>query len=85
MERNSPESCCYLKNYKDGPLPVLIWAYPAEFNLSGCGTNQEVSTVYIGKLGFTSILCNAGYAALNNAEMLTVPAVRILSQTTILL
>lgn len=56
---------------KDGPLPVLIWAYPREFNsakdaaqLRG-SKDKFISVSYGGPIFFVT----QGYAVLDNAEM----------------
>lgn len=56
---------------KDGPLPVLIWAYPREFNSAA-----DAAQVRGSKNKFTSISWGSpifyvtqGYAILDNAEM----------------
>ena len=62
------------KNYnpqKDGPLPVLIWAYPAEFNSAADaaqirGSEHRFTLVSWGSPVF---YVTQGYAVLNNAEM----------------
>jgi len=62
------------KNYnaqKDGPLPVLIWAYPAEFNSAADaaqirGSEHRFTLVSWGSPIF---YVTQGYAVLNNAEM----------------
>ena len=62
------------KNYnaqKDGPLPVLIWAYPAEFNSAADaaqirGSEHRFTLVNWGSPVF---YVTKGYAVLNNAEM----------------
>lgn len=62
------------KNYnkeKDGPLPVLIWAYPAEFNSAADAAQIRGSEHRFILLSGTSplSLVTQGYAILNNAEM----------------
>lgn len=62
------------KNYnatKDGPLPVFIWAYPAEFNSAADagqirGSENRFTLVNWGSPVF---YVTQGYAVLNNAEM----------------
>jgi len=56
---------------KDGPLPVLIWAYPAEFNSAADaaqirGSEHRFTLVNGGSPLF---YVTQGYAVLNNAEM----------------
>lgn len=62
------------KNYnkeKDGPLPVLIWAYPAEFNSAADAAQIRGSEHRFILLSGPSplSLVTQGYAVLNNAEM----------------
>lgn len=62
------------KNYnkeKDGPLPVLIWAYPAEFNSAADAAQVRGSEHRFILLSGPSplSLVTQGYAVLNNAEM----------------
>lgn len=62
------------KNYdvkKDGPLPVVVWAYPAEFNSAADaaqirGSENRFTLVSWGSPIF---YVTQGYAVLNNAEM----------------
>ncbi|WP_205510162.1 alpha/beta hydrolase family protein [Longitalea arenae] len=62
------------KNYdpkKDGPLPVLMWAYPREFNSAADaaqvrGTKEKFTMVSYGGPVFW---VTQGYAVLDNAEM----------------
>ena len=67
------------KNYdtkKDGPLPMLIWAYPAEFN-SAADAAQIRGSEYKFTLvsgGSPLFYVTQGYAVLNNAEMPIVAA-----------
>ena len=61
------------KDYKkeDGPLPVLIWAYPREFkSLSAAGEVKGSPYVYT-RLAFRSPVfwVTRGYAILDNADM----------------
>ena len=56
---------------KDGPLPVVIWAYPIEFNSA-----SDAAQIRGSKDRFTTLPWNSpvyyvtqGYAILNNAEM----------------
>ena len=56
---------------KDGPLPVLIWAYPREFNSAADaaqirGSQDKFTTISSGKPIF---FVTQGYAVLDNAEM----------------
>ena len=56
---------------KDGPLPVLIWAYPAEFNSAGDaaqirGSRDRFITISSGSAVF---FVTQGYAVLDNASM----------------
>ncbi|MFT4024370.1 MAG: prolyl oligopeptidase family serine peptidase [Flavihumibacter sp.] len=56
---------------KDGPLPVLIWAYPAEYNSAADAAQVRGSehrfTLITGASPLS--LVTQGYAVLNNAEM----------------
>ena len=56
---------------KDGPLPVLIWAYPAEFNSAADAAQVRGSADRFTLLSGASplSLVTQGYAVLNNAEM----------------
>lgn len=56
---------------KDGPLPVLIWAYPAEFNSAADAAQIRGSEHRFILLSGPSplSLVTQGYAVLNNAEM----------------
>lgn len=61
------------KNYnkeKDGPLPVLLWAYPAEFNSAADAAQVRGSEHRFILLSGPSplSLVTQGYAVLNNAE-----------------
>ena len=56
---------------KDGPLPVLIWAYPREFNSAADaaqirGSQDKFTTISSGGPLF---FVTQGYAVLDNAEM----------------
>ncbi|SJZ48667.1 prolyl oligopeptidase family serine peptidase [Sediminibacterium ginsengisoli] len=56
---------------KDGPLPVLIWAYPREFNSAADaaqvrGSQSRFTTIAAGSPIF---YVTQGYAVLDNAEM----------------
>ncbi len=56
---------------KDGPLPVLMWAYPREFNSAADaaqvrGSNHRFTTISWGSPVFW---VTQGYAVLDNAEM----------------
>jgi dipeptidyl aminopeptidase/acylaminoacyl peptidase len=56
---------------KDGPLPVLMWAYPREFNSAADaaqvrGSNDRFTTISWGGPVFW---VTQGYAVLDNAEM----------------
>ncbi|MES2828738.1 MAG: prolyl oligopeptidase family serine peptidase [Bacteroidota bacterium] len=56
---------------KDGPLPVLIWAYPREFNSAADaaqirGSKDKFTTISSGGPIF---FVTQGYAVLDNAEM----------------
>ncbi len=62
------------KNYnkeKDAPLPVLIWAYPAEYNSASDAAQIRGSEHRFILLSGASplSLVTQGYAVLNNAEM----------------
>jgi dipeptidyl aminopeptidase/acylaminoacyl peptidase len=56
---------------KDGPLPVLIWAYPREFNSASDAAqvrgSQDKFTIISG--GSPVFFVTQGYAILDNAEM----------------
>lgn len=56
---------------KDGPLPVLIWAYPAEYNSAADAAQVRGSEHRFILLSGASplSLVTQGYAVLNNAEM----------------
>lgn len=56
---------------KDGPLPVLIWAYPAEYNSAADAAQVRGSEHRFILLSGPSplSLVTQGYAVLNNAEM----------------
>jgi len=56
---------------KDGPLPVIIWAYPAEFNSAADAAQIRGSEYRFTLLSGASplSLVTQGYAVLNNAEM----------------
>ncbi|RYD82534.1 MAG: S9 family peptidase, partial [Sphingobacteriales bacterium] len=56
---------------KDGPLPVLIWAYPAEYNSAADAAQIRGSEHRFILLSGASplSLVTQGYAVLNNAEM----------------
>lgn len=61
---------------KDGPLPVLIWAYPREFNSAADaaqirGSQDKFTTIGSGGPLF---FVTQGYAVLDNAEMPIVAA-----------
>jgi dipeptidyl aminopeptidase/acylaminoacyl peptidase len=61
---------------KDGPLPVLMWAYPREFNSAADaaqvrGSNDRFTTISWGGPVFW---VTQGYAVLDNAEMPIVAA-----------
>ena len=60
----------YDKN-KDGKLPVLIWAYPAEFNSAADAAQIRGSEHRFTLLNWGSpvFYVTQGYAVLNNAEM----------------
>jgi dipeptidyl aminopeptidase/acylaminoacyl peptidase len=47
---------------KDGKLPVIMWAYPAEFNSAADAAQIRGSEhrVYIYKLWYSDLLCYAG-------------------------
>ncbi|MET0635377.1 MAG: prolyl oligopeptidase family serine peptidase [Chitinophagaceae bacterium] len=62
------------KNYnavKDGPLPVIIWAYPAEYNSAADAAQIRGSEHRFTLLngGSPVFYVTQGYAVLNNAEM----------------
>ena len=56
---------------KDGPLPVLIWAYPREFNSAADAAQVRGSKDRFTTLSWASPIYYAtqGYAILDNAEM----------------
>jgi dipeptidyl aminopeptidase/acylaminoacyl peptidase len=56
---------------KDGPLPVLIWAYPAEYNSAADAAQVRGSKDRFTLIGGGSpiFFVTQGYAILNNAEM----------------
>ncbi|HEX6845452.1 MAG TPA: prolyl oligopeptidase family serine peptidase, partial [Chitinophagaceae bacterium] len=56
---------------KDGKLPVIIWAYPAEFNSAADAAQIRGSEHKFTFIGYGSPVCyvTQGYAVLNNAEM----------------
>ncbi len=56
---------------KDGPLPVLIWAYPAEYNSAADAAQVRGSADRFTLIGGGSpiFFVTQGYAILNNAEM----------------
>jgi dipeptidyl aminopeptidase/acylaminoacyl peptidase len=56
---------------KDGPLPVLIWAYPAEYNSADDAAQIRGSKDRFTLIGGGSpiFFVTQGYAILNNAEM----------------
>ncbi len=62
------------KNYnkdKDGPLPVLIWAYPREFNSAADAAQVRGSQYRFTTISWASPIfyVTQGYAILDNAEM----------------
>ncbi len=61
---------------RDGPLPVLLWAYPAEFNSAADAAQVRGSEHKFTLLGWGSPVyyVTQGYAVLNNAEMPIVAA-----------
>ncbi|GAB3926543.1 prolyl oligopeptidase family serine peptidase [Mucilaginibacter myungsuensis] len=56
---------------KDGPLPVLIWAYPREYDSAADAAQTRGSKDRFTTIGGGSpvFFVMAGYAVLNNAEM----------------
>lgn len=56
---------------KDGPLPVLIWAYPREFNSAADAAQIRGSKDRFTTIGWASPIywVTQGYAVLDNAEM----------------
>ncbi len=56
---------------KDGPLPVFIWAYPAEYNSAADAAQIRGSKHRFTTLSWGSAIpyVTQGYAVLNNAEM----------------
>jgi dipeptidyl aminopeptidase/acylaminoacyl peptidase len=56
---------------KDGKLPVIMWAYPAEFNSAADAAQIRGSEHRFTYVGYGTPVCyvTQGYAVLNNAEM----------------
>jgi dipeptidyl aminopeptidase/acylaminoacyl peptidase len=56
---------------KDGPLPVLIWAYPREFNSAADAAQVRGSQFRFASISWASpvFYVTQGYAVLDNAEM----------------
>jgi len=56
---------------KDGPLPVLIWAYPREFNSASDAAQVRGSQNHFTMISWASPVfwVTQGYAILDNAEM----------------
>lgn len=56
---------------KDGKLPVIMWAYPAEFNSAADAAQIRGSEHKFTFIGYGTPVCyvTQGYAVLNNAEM----------------
>ncbi|MFN2458947.1 MAG: prolyl oligopeptidase family serine peptidase [Chitinophagaceae bacterium] len=56
---------------KDGPLPVLMWAYPIEYKSAADAAQVRGSKYYFTRIGSGSPLfwVTQGYAVLDNAEM----------------
>ncbi len=56
---------------KDGPLPVLIWAYPREFNSAADAAQVRGSKYRFTTISWASPIfwVTQGYAVLDNAEM----------------
>lgn len=56
---------------KDGPLPVLIWAYPREFNSAADAAQVRGSQYRFASINWGSpvFYVTQGYAVLDNAEM----------------
>lgn len=56
---------------KDGPLPVLIWAYPREFNSAADAAQVRGSQYRFPTISWASpvFYVTQGYAVLDNAEM----------------
>jgi dipeptidyl aminopeptidase/acylaminoacyl peptidase len=56
---------------KDGKLPVIMWAYPAEFNSAADAAQIRGSEHRFTYIGYGTPICyvTQGYAVLNNAEM----------------
>jgi dipeptidyl aminopeptidase/acylaminoacyl peptidase len=63
---------------RDGPLPVFIWAYPAEFNSAADAAQVRGSEHKFTLLNWGSpvFYVTQGYAVLNNAEMPIVAATK---------
>ncbi len=56
---------------KDGPLPVLIWAYPIEYKSAGDAAQVRGSKYRFTRINYGSPIfwVTQGYAVLDNAEM----------------
>ena len=56
---------------KDGPLPVIMWAYPREYKSAGDAAQVRGSRYNFTRIGYGSPIfwVTQGYAVLDNAEM----------------
>jgi len=56
---------------KDGPLPVIMWAYPREFKSASDAAQIRGSKYTFTRVGYGSIVfwATQGYAIMDNAEM----------------
>ena len=56
---------------RDGPLPVIMWAYPREFKSAADATQLRGSKYTFTRVGYGSIVfwATQGYAIMDNAEM----------------
>lgn len=56
---------------KDGPLPVIMWAYPREFKSAADAAQLRGSKYTFTRVGYGSVVfwATQGYAIMDNAEM----------------
>ncbi|HAO45675.1 MAG TPA: prolyl oligopeptidase family serine peptidase, partial [Ferruginibacter sp.] len=56
---------------KDGPLPVIMWAYPREFKSASDAAQVRGSKYTFTRVGYGSVVfwATQGYAIMDNAEM----------------
>lgn len=56
---------------KDGPLPMLLWAYPREFDTAEAAAQKSGSPYRFTRIGWGSAVfwVTRGYAVLDNADM----------------